>query len=375
MWVLAVAVAAAGGFALIQFGWLDATRSVAWSERFLFWSYLVGGGLFGYGMVLASGCPQRSLVKAASGNLKAWVTLIVAAVTAQMTLRGVLAEVRVKALDAGGWQLATPQDLGSVLASALGLASASAVRGALLLVLLLLAGLLLWRQRAKVEPGHWWGGVWVGLLLVAAWALTGHIGFIAEHPETLEATWMGTYSRRPEGFSFAAPLAQGLDLLTLWSDRNNTATFGVMLTLGVLLGSAASALARREFQWESFRSVEDILGVTDQVLCADAQRLGGLQRQGPGHHAGLLFPEFIAGFWRENGLHADVFMPGDRRRLQHLQLHRRLVQILKHKGAGNALFGARADKTAVGATALLGLDLDADHLVAAEEELQPLLVA
>ncbi|MCV2371019.1 YeeE/YedE family protein [Roseateles oligotrophus] len=277
MWVLAVAVAAAGGFGLMQIGWLDASRSMAWSERFLWPSYLVGGALFGYGMVLASGCPQRSLVKAASGNMKAWVTLIVAAVTAQMTLRGVLAELRVKFLDAFGWQLATPQDLGSLLASALGIASATPVRAALLSLLLLLAGLLLWRKRASLEPGHGWGGVLLGALLVAAWALTGHLGFIAEHPDTLEAAWMGTYSHRPEGFSFAAPLAQSLDLLTLWSDRNNTATFGVTLTLGVLLGSLASALLRKEFFWESFRSARDM---GDHLLGGVLMGFGGVTAMG-----------------------------------------------------------------------------------------------
>ena len=32
--------------------------------------------MFGYGMILAGGCPQRCLVKAGSGNLKALATLV-----------------------------------------------------------------------------------------------------------------------------------------------------------------------------------------------------------------------------------------------------------------------------------------------------------
>lgn len=257
MWLLAVAVAALGAMGLIEAGWLDATRSVPWSDRFLWLSYLVGGAVFGVGMVLASGCPQRNLVKAGSGSMKAWVALLVAAVSAQMTLRGVLAEPRVRGLDALGVQLTHPQDLGSMLATLVS-APAGALRWAVLIAGLMVAAVLLWRGRAGLERSHWIGGTGIGLLVVAAWALTGHIGYIAEHPDTLEATWSGTYSHRPEALTFTAPVAHSLDLLTLWSDRNLGASFGVMVTLGVLLGSALSAGLRKEFHVESFRSADDL---------------------------------------------------------------------------------------------------------------------
>ena len=257
MWVLAVAVAATGTQALIGIGWLDASRTVAWSDRFLWLSYPVGGALFGYGMVLASGCPQRNLVRAGSGNLKSVVVLLVAALTAQMTLRGVLAEPRVRVLDAAGVQLTHPQDLGSMM-SPLFSVSPAAMRWALLALLLVAALVLLWRARAGMARSDWTGGALVGLLVPMAWLLTGHLGFIAEHPDTLEAAWLGTASHRPEALTFAAPIAHGLDLLTLWSDRNNTVTFGVMVTLGVLLGSMASAVIRKEFHVESFRNAGDM---------------------------------------------------------------------------------------------------------------------
>lgn len=257
MWVLAVAVAASGTMALMTLGWFDPTRTVAWSDRFLWPSYGVGGTLFGFGMVLASGCPQRNLVKAGAGSLKAWVTLIVAAVTAQMTLRGVLAEPRVRVLDAAGAQLPHPQDLGSMLSPLIG-ATPSAVRWATLALLIAVATMLLWRSRGGMDRGHWIGGAVVGLLVPAAWALTGMVGFLPEHPDTLEASWMGTYSHRPEALTFAAPIAHSLDLLTLWSDRNNTVSFGVMVTLGVMLGSMCAAVARKEFRVESFHNAEDM---------------------------------------------------------------------------------------------------------------------
>jgi hypothetical protein len=258
-WVVALCVAALGSQALISLQVFDAQRSIAWIDRFAWASYLVGGALFGCGMVLAGGCPQRSLVKAGSGNLKAVVTLLVAAIAAQMTLRGVLAPLRAEGLDAWSVQLSGPQDLGSLLGLLLP-ASAGGLRWALLLAMLGVAIVCLWRARTSMKPVHWVGGVVVGLLVPVSWWLTGRVGFIAEHPETLEAAWLGTQSRRPEALSFTAPLAHVLDLLTFWTDNNTRTSFGVVLTAGVLLGSSVSARLRGEFRVESFKTAGELRG-------------------------------------------------------------------------------------------------------------------
>jgi uncharacterized protein len=258
MWALAVAVAAVGALVLMEAGFLDATHTLAWSKRLLWLSYIVGGTLFGFGMVLASGCPQRNLVKLGSGSLKALVTLLVAGVTAQMTLRGVLSEVRVTLLEPANLVLAFPQDLGSILSHASGM-GAAALRWWVLAGVFALSAPWWWTHRHSMERTQWLSGGAIGLLVVAAWFLTGHVGYIPEHPETLEFLWAGTYSHRPEAFTFAAPIAHSLDLLTLWTDVNNTLSYGVMVSLGTLLGSAALALARKEFRLESFQNPRDML--------------------------------------------------------------------------------------------------------------------
>lgn len=256
-WMLAVAVGAVCVQALISLNVFDASRSLPWSARFMWASSLVGGMVFGFGMILADGCPQRSLVKAGSGNLKALVTLVVIAIAALMTLRGLFAGVRVSVLDPWSTQLAGSQDLGSVLARATAL-SPGAMRWAIVVAGIVAILLLARRFRSRLQPAHWWGGVAVGLLVAAAYFLTGSLGFIAEHPETLEPAWLGTASKRPEGLSFAAPLAHSLDLLTLWTDKSTVATFGVMLSLGVLAGSFASAKWRKDYKLESFRTPREL---------------------------------------------------------------------------------------------------------------------
>lgn len=129
---------------------------------------------------------------------------------------------------------------------------------------LLLAGAFTyaWRIRRSLDAAHWIGGIGVGLLLAAAFFVTGSIGFVAEHPATLEPAWLGTQSRRPEGLSFAAPLAGALDLLTLWTDRATVLTFGVAVMLGVLLGSHVSARWRGEFRLESFTTPKELVSHT-----------------------------------------------------------------------------------------------------------------
>lgn len=285
-WLLAVAVAALGTQAAISLQLFDATRTLPWSNSFLWLSHLVGGLVFGFGMILASGCPQRNLVKAGSGNLRALVVLLVAAVVAAMTLRGLFALPRVNLLDAMGVQLQGSQDLGSVGARLLGL-PAAVLRWVLVAALAVLALVLVLRHRAALGGKLLVGSIVVGLLVPAAYLLTGQVGFLPEHPETLEAAWLGTQSRRPEGLTFAAPLAHTLDLLTLWSDKAMVPTFGVVLALGVLLGSFASARLRGEFKLESFESARDLVthmagavlmgfgGIT-AIGCSIGQGLTGL---------------------------------------------------------------------------------------------------
>lgn len=256
-WLLAIAVGAVVAQGLISFGLLDGTRVLAWNNRLVWASCLVGGLLFGYGMILAEGCPQRLLVKAGAGSLRAAAALVMIGIAAAMTLRGLFAEPRVSWLDRWNLTLAGPQDLGSVAAGLVG-GSAPLMRWVFVLAIVLAVAATAWRFRAAVAKGDWIGGVAVGLLLGAALLLTGQVGFIAEHPETLESAWLGTQSRRPEGLSFSAPLAHVLDLLTLWSDKSMVATFGVMVTLGVVLGSAVSARWRGEYKLESFRTPGDM---------------------------------------------------------------------------------------------------------------------
>jgi uncharacterized membrane protein YedE/YeeE len=73
-------------FDLLGLATLDESRTVANPGSIS--GALVGGLLFGVGMVLARGCSGRLLVLAASGNLRALLSGLVFAVIAQMSMDG-----------------------------------------------------------------------------------------------------------------------------------------------------------------------------------------------------------------------------------------------------------------------------------------------
>ncbi len=276
LWVWAVLVALLGTQAAIGLGGVDLSASIYTGRRLPWLSHALGGLLFGFGMVLASGCPSRALVRTGGGSLKALIVLLAIGLAAQMTLRGVFAAPRAEWLDPVAPLLAGPQDLPSWLGR-LSAIDTGALRLGLCVVLTV--PLLLWLRRGRdfMQPAMWVGGLLVGAVVVLAWLVTGQLGHLAEHPETLEPAWLGTASRRPEALSFVAPTAHALDLLTLWTDRGTVLSFGVASALGTLLGATAMALWRREFRWEGFRDARD---TAQNLIGAVLMGVGGVTALG-----------------------------------------------------------------------------------------------
>lgn len=256
MWALAMAVAIILTGAL-QFGDLfDPTQSIYTGARLTWLSHLVGGLAFGVGMPLASGCGSKTLVRLGGGNLKSLIVIVFIGISGYMTLRGLFGVWRVAYLDPVVLQLDTRQDLPSIFAG-LGLSSEQALLAATAIMAGPLLAFALARRETR-DADVVLGGIAVGLLVGAGWLLTGHLGFVAEHPETLEQAFIGTNSGRAESFSFIAPIAYGLELLMFWSDTSRIVTFGIAASLGVITGATLHTLASGRFRIESFNSSADL---------------------------------------------------------------------------------------------------------------------
>ena len=257
MWLLAIAIAILGSAALHGAGVIDLGKSIYRTPTLTWLSHLVGGLLFGVGMVLASGCGARTLTRVGAGNLKSLVVFLVLGVTAYMTMRGVLGVLRVNTLDTIAINLPGGQDIPALLAAA-GMAPNTALAvGALAIGGGLIA--FCFARRDFITPDNILGGLAVGIIVIGGWYVSGHLGYLAEDPDTLQEAYLATNSGRMESLTFVAPQAYTLELLMLWSDSSRKLSFGIALALGVIAGSTLWALVTRQFRWEGFRDVADLV--------------------------------------------------------------------------------------------------------------------
>jgi uncharacterized protein len=280
MWLLVIAVAIAGATTLQSLGLVDLTKSIYLRPRLPWLSHLLGGLVFGVGMTLAGGCANKNLVRLGGGSLRSMVVLTFMAISAYMTMKGLFGQWRVALLDPVAVDLAgaglKDQSLASLLAKGAGLEPKTAL---LLSAGVLVVGLLAFVLKDRRFRHNTWqliGAVVLGLIVVAGWYLTGHIGY-GEHPETMEMTYLGTNSRTLESMSFVAPVAYSLELLMLWTDKSLLLSFGITTVLGVTVGSFVHALSAGTFRWEGFASNADLRA---QLLGAVLMGFGGVTATG-----------------------------------------------------------------------------------------------
>jgi uncharacterized membrane protein YedE/YeeE len=280
MWLLAVAVAILGASALAYTGQVDLSKSIAQRPSLAWLSLLVGGVLFGIGMTLSGGCANKNLVRVGGGSVRSIVVLVFLAIASYMTLKGLFGQWRATWLDPVAIDLASlgwkDQSLATAVTRLTGLAPGVALLASAALVSLALIVFVFKDRRFRANSLQIVGAVVFGALVVAGWYVSGHLGY-GENPETLEHSFFGTNSRALESLSFVGPLAYGLELLLLWTDKSLHVTFGIASVLGVVLGSAAHALSSRTFRWEGFASLADL---RNQLLGAVLMGFGGVTALG-----------------------------------------------------------------------------------------------
>lgn len=280
MWLLAIAVAVIGANLLHYGGHVDLMKTIYQRPTLPWLSLLVGGGSFGVGMTLAAGCVNKNLVRLGAGSVRSLVVLVFTAIAAYMTLKGLFGQWRASWLDPVAIDLSAlglkDQSLPSLLARFSGLPSPTAVLATAFGLGAALLAFVFSDKRFRGNAAQVFGAITLGLLVVAGWYLSGHLGY-GENAETLETVYFGTNTRTLESLSFVAPTAYSLELLMLWTDKSLHISFGIATVIGVVAGSFTYAVISGKFCWEGFGSLGDL---RNQLVGAGLMGFGGVTAMG-----------------------------------------------------------------------------------------------
>ena len=230
IWLIAFSAAVLSVQLLISSGYLDVSESRQLATTGSMSGAIIGGLMFGAGMIFARGCASRLLVLSATGNLRAIVTGLVLTLVAQSALRGVLAPARESL--ASLWTIpgGTARDLLSQIGATSELVTIAAA--------VVLVGALVHAYRNAVRVTHAVAALGVGLAVALG--------------------WLGTYVIAMNSFDVVAISSvtfTGPSTDTLMGLVNSTQLplgFGVGLVPGVFLGAGVMALVTGEAKIQRF---------------------------------------------------------------------------------------------------------------------------
>lgn len=229
IWLIGFAVAIVGVQLLLAEGALDVSETRFFSTAQSLSGALIGGLVFGVGMVLARGCVSRLLVLGASGNLRALFTVFVIGLVGLATYDGILVPLR----DSIGGLWNTAAIGGNDLLSHAGLTqSAGLGLGAILAV-----GAITLAIAVRLPAWKALGAAIVGLTIVGGWYFTYTLSTQVFEP--IQA----------ESLSFIRPLATTGALAS-----GLASSFGLDqgLLIGTLIGAFIASLAMGSFRIATF---------------------------------------------------------------------------------------------------------------------------
>jgi uncharacterized protein len=290
VWLLSFGAAIVGVQLLIVLGALDVSTARQLSARGSLSGALVGGLIFGVGMVMTRGCASRLLVLSANGNLRALLSGLVFAVTAQASLGGALSPLR--SAIAGWWVID-----GGPSRSLLAQLGAGPWDG-LVIAFVWLVTALYFAHYSGWSFWKWAGGLGTGLMVAVAWLLSYQV--MAHSFEPLQI----------QGITFSGPSADWL--MRVLAEPDGPWGFGLGLLPGVFLGSFIGAWSGRELKLEGFNGAYTMPRYIIGAICMGfGSMLAGGCAVGAGMTGGAIFAitawVTLGGMWVGGGL-ADLLL-------------------------------------------------------------------
>lgn len=285
VWLLTFATAVIAVQGLIVLGALDVSTTRQLVTRGSLSGALIGGVMFGAGMVMTRGCASRLLVLAANGNLRALLSGLVFAVAAQSALSGSLSSLRAALANLWTVEGGASRDL-------LALLGWSHHTG-LAIGLVWMVAALYFTTRTTHRAWMWLGGIGTGLSVALAWWWSYHVA-------------QASFEVVPvQGVTFSGPSAEWL--MRVLAPNPPAIGFDFGLLPGVFIGSFVAAWWGHEFKLEGFKdgySMRRYLG--GAVLMGFGAMLAGGCAVGAGVTGGAIFALTawlaLGGMWVGAGL-------------------------------------------------------------------------
>jgi uncharacterized membrane protein YedE/YeeE len=270
VWWLAFGACLVGVQALVLMGWLTPSASRYIGSVGSISGAVLGGLMFGAGMILTRGCASRLLILSANGNLRALLSGLVFAVTVQASIAGWLAPARQAVVN---WW---PID-GGPSRDVLHITGLGPMGGLVLALLVLSAGLYFFFKSHTRRWGLALGAITVGLSIALGWGLTQAIA-----SQSFEAVQI-------QGLSFSSASAEML-MRALSSSTSPNWGFDAGLLPATFLGSLLGAWVGGDFKLEGFKT-ENKLGhyLTGAVLMGFGAVMAGGCTVGAGMTGGSVF--------------------------------------------------------------------------------------
>lgn len=262
IWLLAFSAAVLGTQVAIGIGLLDVAEARQLAMRGSLSGSIIGGLMFGAGMILARGCAARLLVLSATGNLRALVAGLILTVVAQASFRGILSPAREVLADL--WTVD-----GGASRNLLTLLHGGTALGVLLgAVWLTVAFGLARRAQLRVRVGA--AAIGVGLMISAGWLFTYALSQQSFSPIAVKS------------ISFIGPSAD--TLMGLINTPMLPLGFDVGLIPGVFVGSLVASLFAGDWTLQGFH---DGPSMRRYVIGATLMGFGGMLAGGCAVGAGV----------------------------------------------------------------------------------------
>jgi uncharacterized membrane protein YedE/YeeE len=207
-------------FLMAEYYDIDLSSTVYLKQKINYFTIIIGGVLFGLGMVISDGCTARHMVKFSSGDTYSLIPLLFIAISAFATIKGILNPVLMPFLSNE-----TLLDISSNLSNF--------VVNIYFVLIVLFAVLILLVKDDLKSIFSLYDGIIIGALVAVMWYVTGYLG-------------ADSFERTISLGSLSFIYSSGETLQTLTDYTSYNLKYSVVLIFGIFCGAFLMSLMQKK---------------------------------------------------------------------------------------------------------------------------------